>query len=450
MKRLAMSERRVWVKAFAAQYRKATKKEKGAILDRFIEATGYKRHYAARLLCNQGRRVRLGPRVVLQGEVSVRWRRGRERRYGPEVKGELMKLWRMLDYVCGKRLAAALPRVLEALERHGELAVSGEVRQALVSVSASTIDRLLKEDKRKLQLKGRARTRPGTLLKHQIPVRTFSDWEEGRPGFVEMDLVAHEGGRAQGDYLQTLDLTDVATGWIELEAVLNKAQVWVFEALQRIRQRLPFPLLGVDSDNGAEFINHHMKAYCESEKITFTRSRPYRKNDNCFVEQKNYSVVRRFAGYDRYQGAEDLRRLNELYRWVRLYVNFFMPSQKLREKGREGSRVWQRYDPAKTPYQRVLDSTEVSAQRKRRLRAQYLKLNPAALHRRIERLQRALTDRPRRRPLPSPEDTAETHRDGSLPALWKTPSDLPPPPPGPSKEGLPRCSSDDHSQSRSG
>ena len=265
------------------QYRKATKKEKGTILDRFMEATGYQRHYAARLLRNQGRRVRLGPRVVLQGEVSVRWRRNLAQT--PDPGADLLGLG------------------------------------------------------------------------------------GGRPGFVEMDLVAHEGGRAQGDYLQTLDLTDVATGWIELEAVLNKAQVWVFEALQRIRQRLPFPLLGVDSDNGAEFINHHMRAYCENEKITFTRSRPYRKNDNCFVEQKNYSVVRRFAGYDRYQGAENLRRLNELYRWVRLYVNFFMPSQKLREKGREGSRVWKRYDPAKTPYQRVLDSTEVSAQRKRRLRA---------------------------------------------------------------------------------
>ena len=430
MKRLTMKERWTLVKGFAGQYRKASKKEKGAILDRFIEATEYERHYAARLLRGQGRRVRLGPGVVLQGDVGVRWRRGRERRYGAEVKGELLKLWRMLDYVCGKRLAAALPGVLEALERHGELQMTEEVRAALMRVSAATIDRLLREEKRKLQLKGRARTRPGTLLKHQIPVRTFSDWEEGRPGFVEMDLVAHEGGRAQGDYVQTLDLTDVATGWIELEAVLNKAQVWVFEAFARIRKKLPFPLYGVDSDNGAEFINHHMKAYCERERITFTRSRPYRKNDNCFVEQKNYSVVRRFVGYDRYQGTEDVQRLNELYRWVRLYVNFFMPSQKLREKGREGSRVWKRYDSPKTPYQRVLESEEVSAQHKRRLRAQYRKLNPAALHRQIETLQKALLDRPRRRPQPPLGDSAEAGREVLLPTLWNTPSQPSSPPPG--------------------
>ena len=431
MKRLTMKERRTLVKGFAVQYRKASKKEKGAILDRFIEATEYQRHYGARLLRNQGVRVWLGPRVVLQGDVGVRWRGGRLRRYGPEVRDELVKLWRMLDHVCGKRLAAALPAVLEALERHGELEMTEEVRQALTEVSASTMDRLLREERKKLQLKGRARTRPGTLLKHQIPVRTFSDWEEGKPGFVEMDLVAHEGGRAQGDYVQTLDVTDVASGWIELEAVLNKAQVWVFEAFGRIRTRLPFPLLGVDSDNGAEFINHHMKAYCEKEKITFTRSRPYRKNDNCFVEQKNYSVVRRFVGYDRCQGAEDVRRLNELYRWVRLYVNFFMPSQKLREKGREGARVWKRYDRAKTPYERVLDSGEVSAQCKRRLRAQYRKLNPAELHRQIERLQKELLDRPRRRPAIAPENPAQACPKPSSPALRRTPPELPPSPPSP-------------------
>ena len=162
---------------------------------------------------------------------------------------------------------------------------------------------MLAPEKKKLSLKGRSRTKPGTLLRNQITVRTFADWQEDRPGFVEVDLVVHEGGRARGDYAQTLDLTDVATGWVELAAVLNKAQVWVFEAFERIRQQLPFPLLGLDSDNGTEFINHHMKRYCDQEKITFTRSRPYRKNDNCFVEQKNYSVVRRLVGYDRYQGS---------------------------------------------------------------------------------------------------------------------------------------------------
>ena len=244
MKKLQMKERRVLVKAFAAQYRQASKKEKGVILDRFVEATEYQRHYAARLLRGQGRRVRLPSGVILQGDVGVQWRRGRSPVYGAEVKRELTRIWQMLDYLCGKRLAPALPGALEALERHGELELSAEVREALLSISAATIDRLLAAEKKKLQLKGRSRTQPGSLLRNQIPVRTFADWQEDRPGFVEMDLVAHEGGRAKGDYVQTLDLTDVATGWVELAAVLNKAQVWVFEALQRIRGQLPFPLLG--------------------------------------------------------------------------------------------------------------------------------------------------------------------------------------------------------------
>ena len=267
---------------------------------------------------------------------------------------------------------------------------------------------MLAPEKKKLSLKGRSRTKPGTLLRNQIPVRTFADWQEDRPGFVEVDLVVHEGGRARGDYAQTLDLTDVATGWVELAAVLNKAQVWVFEAFERIRQQLPFPLLGLDSDNGTEFINHHMKRYCDQEKITFTRSRPYRKNDNCFVEQKNYSVVRRLVGYDRYQGEQDVARLNELYRWVRLYVNFFLPSQKLQQKIREGSRVYKRYDRAQTPYQRVLESEAVSDEHKGKLRAQYQRWNPAELHRQIRRLQEELLARHRGLPVRVRTQTGRT------------------------------------------
>ena len=163
----------------------------------------------------------------------------------------------------------------------------------------ATVDRLLAPEKKQLRLRQRTTTKPGTLLRHQVAIRTFADWDEGRPGFVEADLVAHEGGRAGGDYPQTLDLTDVQTGWTELAAVPNKAQVWVFEAIQQLRQRLPFPLLGLDSDNGSEFINNHLRRYCEQQQLTFTRSRPHRKNDNCFVEQKNYSVVRRHVGHAR-------------------------------------------------------------------------------------------------------------------------------------------------------
>lgn len=387
-----MRERWVLVKAFAAEYRKRGKKQKGAILERFVQASGYVRRYAARLLRNQGRRVVVGPGVWVEGDVRARVRRQRRRIYGEDVQRQLKRIWQMLDYICGKRLVAALPATVEALERHGELKIRPPVRHQLLSMSAATIDRILAPEKRKLALKGRSGTKPGTLLRQQVAVRTFADWDEARPGFVEVDLVAHEGGNAHGEYAQTLNLTDVSTGWIELAAVPNKAQVWVFEALQRLRQQLPFPLLGLDCDNGSEFINHQLRRYCEQQQITLTRSRPLRKNDNCFVEQKNYSVVRRFVGYARYDRETEVQLLNRLYDRVRLYVNFFLPSHKLKEKIRRGSRVHKRYHPAQTPYQRALASQEVSAGSKKKLKAQYQKLNPAELHRQIEDLQDQLLE----------------------------------------------------------
>jgi len=225
--------------------------------------------------------------------------------------------------------------------------VDKETKEKILEISASTIDRLLSKEKAKMRLKGRARTKPGTLLKHQIPIRTFADWDEGRPGFVEIDLVSHDGGNARGDYAQTLDVTDVYTGWTETEAVKNKAQIWTFKALKGIRKRLPFKLLGIDSDNGSEFINAHLLRFCKQEKITFTRTRPYRKNDNCFVEQKNYSVVRKAVGYYRYETKKELEILNELYKVLRLYTNFFQPVMKLVKKTRVGSKVIKRYDEAK-------------------------------------------------------------------------------------------------------
>jgi hypothetical protein len=239
-------------------------------------------------------------------------------------------------------------------------------------------------------LRGRSGTKPGTLLKKQIPIRTFAEWDEQRPGFVEIDLVAHDGGLAAGDYCQTLDLTDIATTWTETLAVRNKAQAWVFAALKEIRQKLPFSLLGIDSDNGSEFINKYLVEYCQKQKLSFTRSRPYRKNDNCFVEQKNYSVVRRAVGYARYDTEAQLHLLNELYATLRLYTNFFQPTMKLKSKERVGSKVIKRYDRAQTPYQRVLAAPQVSEAEKARLRAQYKTLNPAALKRKLMRLQERL------------------------------------------------------------
>jgi len=203
----------------------------------------------------------------------------RERIYDDEVCSVLTRIWYICDCICGKRLAPYIGEMMWVLERHGELLLEEEVREKIRRISAATIDRMLRREKARFNLKGKAHTKPGTLLKSQVPIRTFADWDEKRPGFVEIDLVGHDGGNTRGDYMQTLDVTDVCTGWTEAQAVKNKAQVWVFEALKEIRGRLPFPLLGIDSDNGSEFINGHLVRFCEKERITFTKTRAYRKND---------------------------------------------------------------------------------------------------------------------------------------------------------------------------
>lgn len=388
--RLTMQERKTVTKAMAEQYRRAVKKKKGQLLGEFIESTGYNRVYGAWLLRNYGRRVEVAPGVVVEGGRCKRKRPERSRRYGPEVVEALRKVWKIQDYPCGKRLAAALPEVVPRLVALHELRANKKVQANLMAISPATIDRLLKPSREKLTLPHRGGTKPGTLLKHQIAVRTFADWDNLRPGFLEIDLVAHNGGSSYGEYCQTLDATDVATGWSEQMAVLTKAQCHVLAALKKIRERVPFPLLGIDSDNGGEFINHPTQAYCEAEHITFTRSRANRKNDNCFIEQKNWSIVRRFVGYGRYESEQALECLNRLYEVTHDYVNFFQPSMKLIEKVRDGARLIRRYDKPKTPYQRVLLSTDVDPGIKRTLTRHYQSLNPAALHREIERNQKEL------------------------------------------------------------
>ena len=386
--RPTMKERQAVTKAMSAQYRRSSKKEKGVILDQFVEATGYRRPYAAWLLRHHGKRVEVAPGVNVEG--SVRAGKGaprpRQRRYGPAVVKALTKVWKIMDYICGKRLAPVLPELIPLLIRHGELRVSPAVGNQLMQISAASIDRLLAPERKKAALGKRSRTKPGTLLKHQVPVRTYADWNEMKPGFVEIDLVAHDGGSSHGEYCQILDVTDVCTGWSEQAAVPAKAQGYVFEALQDIRARLPFALQGIDSDNGGEFINHQLVKYCDEERINFTRTRTGRKNDNCYVEQKNYSIVRRFSGYERYEGQQACHELNNLYAVVRDYVNFFMPSMKLIEKTRHGAEVSKRHDEAQTPYRRLLASPYVSKTDKKRLRAYYATLNPAALKREIDRI----------------------------------------------------------------
>jgi hypothetical protein len=252
------------------------------------------------------------------------------------------------------------------------------------------MDRLLAPARARIWDKERSSTKPGTLLKHQIPIRTFADWNEKMPGFLEIDLVAHDGGSSYGEYIQSLDATDIATGWTETGGVKNKAQRYVFATLKRLRAQFPFPVLGLDSDNGGEFINNELLRYCIGEKITFTRSRPMRKNDNCFVEQKNYTIVRRTTGYYRYEDDRQLELLEEIYRQLRLYTNFFLPVMKLVSKTRTGSTVHKHYDLPQTPFQRVLAHPQISDEIKAQLSAQYEQLNPAYLKRTIAQLQNDL------------------------------------------------------------
>jgi hypothetical protein len=388
--RLTVKERKKATAIVAPRYQKARKKEKRLILDEFTKLTGYGRRYASYVLRSHGRKVRINETTVLQSDIRKRNPRKKAPIYDSEVLEALREIWDIMDYLCGKRLAPVLKEVIIRLERCGEIRILEKVREKLFRISPATIDRLLAKERKKQQIKGRSNTKPGTLLRNQIPIRTFSDWNEKKPGFAEIDLVGHDGGDSHGEFAQTLDVTDICTTWTETEAVRNKAQVWVFNALKDIRQRMPFPLLGIDSDGGGEFINDQLFRYCQQEKITFTRARSYRKNDSCFVEQKNYSIVRRAAGYLRYDTEEELITLNELYRSLRLYTNFFQPTMKLIEKTRIGSKITKKYDKAQTPYRRVLACPDVSAGDKQALKNLYAKLNPAQLKRQITKLQQKL------------------------------------------------------------
>ncbi|HEY7062800.1 MAG TPA: transposase [Chloroflexota bacterium] len=358
----------------APRYREATHKQKSVVLDEFLAATGYARKYAIRLLAKP-----IAPPAPIQ--------RPRAPRYGPAVCEALRVAWTATNEICSKRLVPFLPELVPALERHGHLELAPDVRTLLLALSPATADRLLRPLR---QPHGISTTRRGRLLKQQIPVRTFADWSDVRPGFLEADLVAHCGGVAEGAFLYTLTLTDIATTWTECLPLLHRTQEAVLQAVERARLLLPFPLLGFDTDNGSEFLNEQLFAYCEREQITFTRGRTANKNDQCYVEQKNGSVVRQLVGYDRFEGERTYRQLAELYRAVRLYVNFFQPSFKLLTKQRTGGHVRRTYGPAQTPFQRLLASDVLTPETRDRLTAIYQALDPVRLLRQIRLLQDAL------------------------------------------------------------
>ncbi len=391
---LDMKIKRALINELSQRYQKGKKKEKGNILNELIKFTNYNRKYALHLLSNWGKKIliRIGntKEQLIVGEVRAKARRIKKRIYDEKVFNVLKKIWQILNYICGKRLAPYMKEIIPVLEKTRELEIEDEVKNKLLKISADTIDRLLKNEKKKMRIKNRSKTKPGTLLKNQIPIRTYEEWDDKRPGFCEMDLVAHDGGHAVGEYNQTLDTTDIATGWTETVAVLNKSQYYVFKGIKKIRKRMPFSIIGLDSDNGSEFINDHLYRFCTKNKISFTRSRAYKKNDNCYVEQKNYSIVRKYVGYSRYEGENILRVLNCLYKNLRLYTNYFQPVMKLINKERIGSKTRKKYDMARTPYQRVLESPYVAEKIKEKLKAEYEKLNPIKLLKEITRLQNKL------------------------------------------------------------
>lgn len=370
-----------YLKLLKARYSGASKKEKGEILDEFVRTTGYGRKYAIALLNGQ------------RSHVTHVVHRPRSTKYDTGLIPPLLTLLDLFDGICSKRLRAALDAELPKLYQSNALQIDPESYQKLMQISPATMDRLLKGRRTQVR-KSRGFTKPGTLLKHQIPVRTWADWSEDQPGFCELDLVDHSGGLIipGADHAWTLNFTDIKTAWTECVAVQNKAQVHVFAAICLVRRRLPFPLLGIDSDNGSEFINDQLFRYCNDEEITFTRGRAGKKNDNAHIEQKNWSVVRRAVGYLRYDTAEQRDLLNRLYSVMHYYVNFFLPVTKLKEKIRHGSKVKRVYDEPQTPYARVLASSDVSEEHKDVLKETYALLDLINLRRQFDQLQAAILD----------------------------------------------------------
>jgi hypothetical protein len=361
-----MATRDELITALAGRYGEAGRTERGRILDEFVAVTGYHRKHAMRVLRTGPTGVRHGPRP------------GR-RVYGEAVREALILLWEASDRLCGKRLRALLPILVEAMERHGRLELDGVVRVGVLAMSAATIDRALAPCREAGGAPRRRRTAGPPSVRREIPVRTFTDYCDPPPGFVEADLVVHSGPSTRGSYVQTLVLTDVASGGTECAPLLVREQHLLTEVLERLKAGLPFVLVGIDTDNDTVFINETVKAYCDANRIEFTRCRPYRKNDQACVEQKNGAVVRCLVGYRRLEGMAAARELARLYAVARLFVNFFQPSFKLIEKSRDGALVRRRYDAPATPCQRLLADARTPEEARIKLLAMQAQLDPVAL-----------------------------------------------------------------------
>ena len=382
MKKLAMKTRYEVINSIKAVYSKTkTRKEKTEIINSLVVSTDLSRSRVKKLLRESIKKRRRKPGS------------GRKPIYDYRIVPYLEKLWELSDFASGKRFCAAVNDLLDALIRFNEIAIDVAWEKQIRNISSATFDRLIKKTRNRYQLKGRSTTKPGTLLRKHIPIRLGNDWQENQAGYTEIDLVAHCGETVAGEYINTLCLTDIYSSWTKTRAIINKAQKHTFDALEFIRESLPFPLKGIDSDNGKEFINFHLYNYCVQEDIMFTRSRSYRKNDNCHVEQKNWHVVRRSLGYARLEGQRTVDLMNQYYALLDLRINFFDTHFKLIAKEREGPKIKKRYDGPKTAYRRVLDDQTVSQDRKDRLTEIYLSINPIILKNDMMKLHKEIMNR---------------------------------------------------------
>ena len=382
-----MGARREVVSAVIERYRSAQRMEKGRILDELCAMTGWHRKHAVRAL-------RAYEAVTADESEASRERR---RKYGATIKDALTALWEASDRVCGKRLKVMIATVLPALERNGRLKLDKTDRNHVLNVSAATIDRILGDVK--VAACGGKRRRAGfhSAIRREVPIRTFNDWNSPPPGFCEVDMVAHGGTSVTGSFIQTLTMVDIATGWTECLPLVTRDGSLVIEAIKHVQSLFPWLLRGVDFDNDSAFMNDVVVPWCRQQKLEVTRSRAYKKNDQAFVEQKNGAVVRRLMGYGRFDGVETARVMARLYAAARLYINFFQPSFKLKEKRREGAKVIKRYHAPSTPYARALVHPKVPAAVKKRLREQYRTLDPVALLAEIRAAQEELGNRVDRR-----------------------------------------------------
>ncbi len=375
---LTLSQRQAVTRTTAHRYMNGSRALKIQIVDELCASTGWTRGHARRAL-----NASLRPKIV-------KARRPRPAKYGLEVIVALRFCWAVLGAPCGKRLAPVMNELVVTLRRFDELKISDETAALLVVMSAATIDRRLAPKRAAMRLRGRSHTKPGSLLKDSIPIRTWAQWNDAVPGFVEIDLVGHEGGNAMGEHAYTLTVTDIATGWTENRSVQNKARKWVIEALEQISEIMPFPILGIDSDNGSEFINHHLLHWCKQREIRFTRSRPGNSNDGCHVEQKNWAVVRTVVGYHRYDTPTELALLNQIWPLQSQITNYFLAQQKLLTKVRDGAKVTKTYDSPLTPHRRAERHANVTAKHKHEMADIHATLNPAAIQREIQRVTQEL------------------------------------------------------------